>query len=108
MSDLSSVAEFATPAHDPRPAVGVQPRVIQQFTSLFLVAQAGELWRVYDSSAPDGVDRQMPTDRTQLRYRLFLSLSGRSEIRACELTDDGPRGIDAKSLQQQLDISRPI
>lgn len=110
MTELSSVADFATPARDTRPGSeeGSQPRVIRQSTSLFLVAEAGELWRVYDSPAPDGVDRQIPDERTQLRYRLFLSLSGPSEIRACRLTDDCPRDVDAVSLQRQLDSSRAI
>ena len=100
MTELSSVADFATPARDTRPGSeeGSQPRVIRQSTSLFLVAEAGELWRVYDSPAPDGVDRQIPDERTQLRYRLFLSLSGPSEIRACRLTDDCPRDVDAVNV----------
>jgi hypothetical protein len=85
-----------------------EPRVIQQFTSIFLVGRAGELWRVYDSSSPDGADRSMPSPESTARYRLFLGLARKSEIRAFAFTDDGTREVDPVSLQKQLDASSPV
>jgi hypothetical protein len=86
-----------------------EPRVIQQFTSIFLVGRAGELWRVYDSSSPNGADRTMPSPESNARYRLFLGLARKSEMRAYAFTADGSsREIDPASLQKQLDASRAV
>jgi hypothetical protein len=87
---------------------GTEPRVIQQFTSIFLVGRAGELWRVYDSSSPNGADRTMPSSDSSARYRLFLGLARKSEMRAYTFTADGSRAIDPVSLQKQLDASREV
>lgn len=85
-----------------------EPRVIQQFTSIFLVGKVGELWRVYDSSSPNGADRTMPSTESNARYRLFLGLARKSEMRAYTFTADGSREIDPASLQKQLDASRAV
>lgn len=85
-----------------------EPRVIQQFTSIFLVGRAGELWRVYDSSTPNGADRTMPSVESSARFRLFLGLARKSEMRAFTFTADGSREIDPVSLQKQLDASRAV
>ena len=55
------------------PAKDDSPRVIRHFTSIFLVSRAGELWRVYDTDAPDGADRQMPSPGSRLPHRLFVA-----------------------------------
>ena len=85
-----------------------EPRVIKQFTSIFLVGRAGELWRVYDSSSANGADRTMPSADSSARYRLFLGLARKSEMRAYMFTADGSREIDPVSLQKQLDASRAV
>ena len=87
---------------------GTEPRVIQQFTSIFLVGRAGELWRVYDSSSPNGADRTMPSVDSTARYRLFLGLARKSEMRAYTFTADVSRAVDPVSLQKQLDASRAV
>lgn len=81
------------------------PRVIQQFTSVFLVSRTGELWRVYDGAVPDGTDRRMPSPGSDLPVRLFVSLARRAEARVLMFTPDDSRAIDAPSLQRQLDAS---
>jgi hypothetical protein len=105
MSEPSTIA-----AHESAALVGrsAEPRVIQQFTSIFLVGRAGELWRVYDSSSPNGADRTIPSSESSARYRLFLGLARKSEIRAFSFTADGSREIDPVSLQKQLDASRAV
>lgn len=87
---------------------GAEPRVIQQFTSIFLVSRFGELWRVYDSAAPDGTERRMPSNGSSLPYRLFLALARKTEVRVHTFADDGSREIDPQSLQAQLDASRAL
>src|SRR5437763_16886367 len=80
-----------------------EPRVIQQFTSIFLVSRSGELWRVYDSTTPDGVERKMPTASSTHPYRLFLALARRSELRVHSFAPGEPREGDPVSLQGQLE-----
>jgi hypothetical protein len=87
------------------PAKDDAPRVIQQFTSIFLVSRHGELWRVYDSAAPNGADRKMPSAGSSLPYRIFLALARKTELRAHRFVPGEPREIDPASLQAQLDES---
>jgi hypothetical protein len=81
------------------------PRVIQQFTSIFLVSRYGELWRVYDSTAPEGADRRMPSSGSVLPLRIFVALARKSEVRAHAFAPGSARGTDPVSLQEQLDDS---
>jgi hypothetical protein len=83
-----------------------EPRVIQQFTSIFLVSKCDELWRVYDCATPDGADRQMPSEQSTSAYRLFLALARKSEVRVHTFAADATHAVDAKTLQSQLDESR--
>jgi len=106
MSEPSTVAAPIVAALTGR--TGTEPRVIRQVTSIFLVGRAGELWRVYDSSSPSGADRTMPAADSNARYRLFLGLARKSEMRAYTFTADGSRDIDPLSLQKQLDASRAV
>jgi len=80
-----------------------EPRVIQQFTSIFLVSRYGELWRVYDSAAPDGAERKMPSAGSTLPHRIFLALARKSELRVHTFAAGESRDIDPVALQQQLD-----
>lgn len=82
-----------------------EPRVIQQFTSIFLVSRCGELWRVYDSATPNGTDRTMPSPTSTLPFRLFLALARKTEVRIHTFTPTASREINARSLQHQLDHS---
>src|SRR5438067_10910999 len=81
------------------------PRVIRQFSSIFLVSRYGELWRVYDSAAPDGTDRKMPSVGSTLPHRLFLALARKSEQRVHTFAPGEPRDADPGSLQTQLERS---
>lgn len=82
---------------------GAEPRVIQQFTSVFLVSRYGELWRVYDSAAPDGAERKMPSAGSTSPYRVFLALARKSEVRVHTFAPGESRDIDPVELQRQLD-----
>jgi hypothetical protein len=81
------------------------PRVIRQFSSIFLVSRYGELWRVYDSVAPDGADRRMPSPGSTFPYRLFLALARKSEVRVHAFAPGEPRDVDPTTLQRELESS---
>jgi len=87
---------------------GAEPRVIQQFTSIFLVCRYGELWRVYDSAAPDGADRRMPSQGSTLPHRLFLALARKTEVRVHTFAPGESREVDPASLQAQLDSAKSV
>jgi hypothetical protein len=82
-----------------------EPRVIRQFTSIFLVNRVGELWRVYDSAARDGAQRSMPSAESTDPYRIFLSLARQSEVRVHTFPPNASRDVDPLSLQRQLEQS---
>jgi transcription initiation factor TFIIIB Brf1 subunit/transcription initiation factor TFIIB len=79
------------------------PRVIQQFTSIFLVSRFGELWRVYDCETPEGGDRAMPSARSTHTHRIFVALARRNELRVHTFAPGESRELDPDSLQRQLD-----
>jgi hypothetical protein len=81
------------------------PRVIKQFTSVFLVSRLGELWRVYDTYTPDAVHRQMPSAESHRKYRVFVALARKTQIRVYTFDTNEPKPVDPISLQEQLDAS---
>jgi hypothetical protein len=84
------------------------PRVIQQFTSIFLVSRHGMLWRVYDSETSDGSGRRMPYGASTCKARLFVALATRPETRLHVFAPGEDHDISPHSLQQQLDESRLV
>jgi hypothetical protein len=84
------------------------PRVIQQFTSIFLVNRYGELWRVYDSTAPEGADRKMPSPGSTFPIRLFVALARKTELRVHTFAPGEAHDTDPVSLQDQLDESSRV
>lgn len=81
------------------------PRVIQQFTSVFLVSQLGELWRVYDCDEPDRGERQMPSAQSTRSHRVFVALARQTQVRLFAFAAGDAKDIDPVSLQAQLDAS---
>ena len=84
------------------------PRVIRQFTSIFLVSRLGELWRVYDTDARDGADRQMPDPHSRHPHRLFIALAHTEQVRLHSFADGESRDIEPSVLQRQLDASATV
>jgi hypothetical protein len=70
---------------------------------MFLVSRSGELWRVYDSAAPDGAQRSMPSPDSTDPYRLFLALARKSEVRVHTFAPGASRPIDPLALEEQLE-----
>jgi hypothetical protein len=84
------------------------PRVIRQYTSVFLVSAAGELWRVFDVDAAGGAEHHTPSAESRLPYRLFMSLAHEAELRLHTFADGVSHDIDPDLLQTQLDDSVPV
>ncbi|MGH7623102.1 MAG: hypothetical protein ACREMU_12235, partial [Gemmatimonadaceae bacterium] len=82
----SPAAEAATAT--PRTSA---PHVIHQTASVFLVSRCGELWRVFDASAPGDAVRQMPSPASKLPHRVFLALAKSSDLRVHTFTSSGAR-----------------
>ena len=81
------------------------PRVIRQFTSVFLVSSSGELWRVYDADAPAAVDRQMPSRGSKHPYRVFVALARKSQVRVHSFRTGETTDTDPVALQEHLNDS---
>lgn len=90
------------------PTSDIAPRVIQQFTSVFLVSRTGELWRVYDSDAADGTGRNMPSAGLTPRSRVFVAIAQTSHVRLREFHPGEPHGIRPEDLQEQLDAAKGL
>lgn len=84
------------------------PRVIRQFTSIFLVSRAGELWRVYDAESPESASRQMPSAGSRLPCRVFMALARDEQLRVHRFVEQESHDIDPAVLQQQLDDSKDL
>jgi hypothetical protein len=103
---VSSTTSSVVAALGVLPSKDDAPRVIQQFTSVFLVSRTGELWRVYDVADPHSSDFQMPEAESSLPYRLFVALAREPETRVHTFTAGAPTAVDPVSLQAQLEESR--
>jgi hypothetical protein len=87
------------------PSKDDSPRVIRQFTSIFLVSRAGELWRVFDTDTPDSIDREMPSPTSRRALRVFIALATKEETRVFTLGERESRDVEPLVLQGQLDRS---
>jgi hypothetical protein len=86
------------------PPSAPEPRVIQQFTSTFLVDRHGDIWRVFDTNDVDSGERQMPSVST-FPLRVFIALARNAEMRVHSFARYAARDVDPVSLQAQLDAS---
>ena len=78
------------------------PRLIRQFTALFLVTPRGDVWRVFDSDDLAGDRRYAPSSDPNVRTRVFIGSGARPPIRVYEFVGDEPRSIGAERLFEQL------
>ena len=84
------------------------PRSIQRSTSVFLLSRAGELWRVTDTDRPGSVRTTVPSSTSSLPYRVFSALTRAEDVRVYTFPRLGARGIDAATMQRQLDESNEL
>lgn len=84
------------------------PRVLQQFTSIFLVSRFGELWRVYDCDEADGTNRRMPSEINDATGRVFVSLTDEGQERMHAFGKSEDRRLEPNLLQAQLERSTKL
>ena len=84
------------------------PRLVRQFTALFLVTPQGEVWRVFDSDDATGETRCPPSSDPHIRTRVFIGSGARPPMKFYEFQKDEPRSIGAERLYEQLLLARPL
>lgn len=78
------------------------PRLVRQFTALFLVTPGGEVWRVFDSDDAAGATRYAPTSDSSVQTRVFIGSGARPVVRVYAFNDEESRTISAEQLFKQL------
>jgi hypothetical protein len=81
------------------------PRLVRQFTALFLVTPQGDVWRVFDSDDATGETRYSPSSDPNVRTRVFLGSGDRPIIMVYGFNKDEPRSISAERLYEQLKLA---
>lgn len=82
------------------------PRLVRQFTALFLVTPQGDVWRVFDSDETDGGSRSSPTNDPGVLARVFIGSGTDPVIRLYRFRDGETRSVSAERLLEQLDASQ--
>jgi hypothetical protein len=82
------------------------PRLVRQFTALFLVTPPGEVWRVFDSDDATGETRFSPNSHPGIRSRVFIGSGARPPVKVYEFATGEPRSISAERLYDQLQGAR--
>lgn len=83
------------------------PRLVRQFTALFLVTPQGDVWRVFDSDDVSGATRYAPSSDPKVCTRVFIGSGPRPDIRVYAFKTGEPRSIDAERLYDQLVSAKP-
>ena len=83
------------------------PRLVRQFTALFLVTPQGDVWRIFDSEEPDGGSRVAPTDDPHVCSRVFIGSGPQPIVRVHRFHDGEARSISAERLFEQLGAATP-
>jgi hypothetical protein len=83
------------------------PRLVRQFTALFLVTPQGEVWRIFDSDEPSGETRFAPTNDPHVVSRIFIGSGPNPIVRVYRFLDGEARSISAERLHEQLAAAKP-
>ena len=82
------------------------PRLVRQFTALFLVTPQGDVWRIFDSDESSGDTRFAPTNDPHVRSRVFIGSGSQPVIRTYRFLDGESRSISAERLLEQLQTAK--
>jgi hypothetical protein len=82
------------------------PRLVRQFTALFLVTPQGDVWRVFDSDDESGETRFSPSSDPNVRTRVFIGSGALPVIRVYEFKKGEARSISAERLYEALLAAR--
>ena len=83
------------------------PRLVRQFTALFLVTPQGDVWRIFDSDEPSGDTRFAPTNDPSVISRIFIGSGPNPIIKAYRFLEVESRSISAERLYEQLAAAKP-
>lgn len=78
------------------------PRLVRQYTALFLVTPKGGVWRVFDSDDSRGELRYSPSSDPAAATRVFIGSGATPLVRLYTFRIDEPRTIGAELLYDQL------
>jgi hypothetical protein len=82
------------------------PRVIRQFSVLYLVTPTGHVWRVFDSEDEASVTRFAATHDPSVSTRIFIGSGPRAIVRVYRFLKTEDRSVSAERLFEQLEESR--
>ena len=82
------------------------PRLVRQFTALFLVTPRGDVWRIFDSDDATGETRFSPSSDPAVRTRVFIGSGASPVIRFYAFQQGEARSIGAEKLYDQLGASK--
>lgn len=82
------------------------PRLVRQFTALFLVTPQGDVWRIFDSDDANGETRFAPSSDPNVRTRVFIGSGARPVVKVYTFAPGEPRSISAERLYDQLQAAR--
>jgi hypothetical protein len=83
------------------------PRLVRQFTALFLVTPTGDVWRIFDSDDATGESRFSPSSDPAVRTRVFIGSGAQPAIRVYAFQQSEGRSIGAERLYDQLQAAKP-
>jgi hypothetical protein len=81
------------------------PRLVRQFTALFLVTPLGDVWRIFDSDEATGDTRFAPANDPHVLVRVFIGGGTQPMIRLYRFADGESRSISAERLYEQLSVA---
>jgi hypothetical protein len=82
------------------------PRLVRQFTALFLVTPQGDVWRVFDSDEETGANRFAPTSDPEVRARVFIGSGTEPVSHVHRFREGESRSIAADRLYEQLAMAK--
>ena len=82
------------------------PRLVRQFTALFLVTPQGDVWRIFDSDEESGNTRFAPANDPKVVVRVFIGSGTQPVIKLYAFTEGESRSISAERLYEQLGAAK--
>jgi hypothetical protein len=82
------------------------PRLVRQFTALFLVTPQGDVWRIFDSDEASGQTRFAPANDPQVLVRVFMGSGTQPAVKLYSFADGESRSISAERLYEQLGAAK--
>jgi hypothetical protein len=82
------------------------PRLVRQFTALFLVTPTGDVWRVFDSDDEKGEERFSPSSDPNVCTRVFIGSGTQPIVKTYLFSSGEARSIAAERLYEQLKTAK--